>query len=427
MNNLPRAFEELDREIEKIILKSEREVCKNYKGILETLRTIIRKLYDKYEKDGKLSFGTMGQYDRLLKLEDEVEKNLSLLYKENSNITKATLNQIFVTTMSHTVDSLEKAVTAKPKSLIPIKKTLNIDQTVNERMNGLHWAERMGKHRGDVIWNINKTLKEGLVKGSTYREMSNRLKTELEGNVLQPMRIVRTEAGRVYAKTQEETLNRVADEGIKMTKTWRTSKDERVRSKHQAMEGVTVPYEENFVLPDGKTTKMPRLSGYAEHDIHCRCFVTIDVAEKNIKEYTVIAGAITDTYSKEAVAHAELYYDEIRAQTTDVQHIAKNTGISREKIREVKEYLFIQEHHIEGTTKRFDPDFAIAQSWQRLAQNDIKPHDLTLINHEIMERKLVLKGKTQDQAHKITSARYNYQKEQEEYYALLEKRQKRKK
>lgn len=65
----------------------------------------------------------------------------------------------------------------------------------------------------------------------------------------------------------------------------------------------------------------------------------------------------------------------------------------------------------------FDPDYKMAESWQRLIDGkDIKPHDLTLLKHEKMERELMQQGYSQDEAHKITSKTYNYAKEAYEYY-----------
>lgn len=139
-----------------------------------------------------------------------------------------------------------------------------------------------------------------------------------------------------------------------------------------------------------------------------------------------ISGAISDEHSQEARKHAKLYYNEIRSQTTDVARIAANTGYEESIIKEIKEYLFIDKHHLIDGYRRFDPDFAIAQSWQRLAQNDIKKHDLTLLKHEVHERRLIARGMTQDEAHKETSKLYNYKKEVGEYYAKLKKRKKRK-
>ncbi|MDO4721394.1 MAG: phage minor head protein [Peptostreptococcaceae bacterium] len=273
-------FEKLQQAVEELLKISEGKILFEYAAALEHLRTMVRRIYDKHETGGKVSLIEMGKYDRLHKMEQEIEKNLKQLYKKNGRLMDETLKNIFVLTRDTTLQSVAKGVPEKKDTLLAISKKLDIDATVNEKMAGLHWAERMGKHRSDVIYGVNKTLKEGLAQGSTYKELSDRLKKELEGNVVQPMRIIRTESGRVYAKTQQESLDRVADAGIQMVKTWKSSKDERVRSQHQEMEGVTIPYEEEFTLPDGTKTKAPRLSGAPQHDIHCRCFITIDLADR---------------------------------------------------------------------------------------------------------------------------------------------------
>lgn len=156
---------------------------------------------------------------------------------------------------------------------------------------------------------------------------------------------------------------------------------------------------------------------------------TVDTAQKTRynrhKISGAISGAITDINSDRANQHAELYYEEIRKQKTDVDKIAKNTGYSKEFILEVKDYLFVDEHDLGGRIRRFDPDFAIAQSWQRLTEGNTESHDLTLLMHEKYERLLMSTGMTQDNAHRKASRKYNYHKEAQEYYDSLKKRQKR--
>lgn len=71
----------------------------------------------------------------------------------------------------------------------------------------------------------------------------------------------------------------------------------------------------------------------------------------------------------------------------------------------------------DGKIERFAPSYEMAESWQRLIDGkDIKNHDLTLLKHEIMENKLMNEGYSQNQAHTITSKKYNYAKEAYEYY-----------
>lgn len=133
-----------------------------------------------------------------------------------------------------------------------------------------------------------------------------------------------------------------------------------------------------------------------------------------------VFGAITNTGSKEAICHAELYYKEIRKFTTDVKKISDNTGFSYEQILLVKNYLFMDKHVLEkGKEPRFfDACFEIAESWQRLAgfSSEILPHDITLIKHELMEMELIGKGYSQEDAHKMTNKLYNYTEESDSYY-----------
>ena len=94
-----------------------------------------------------------------------------------------------------------------------------------------------------------------------------------------------------------------------------------------------------------------------------------------------ISGAITDPFSDEAIAHAEMYYETIRKSKTDVERIAQNTGMERSTILLIKNYLFNDEHELMNGYHKFDPDFYIAESWRRLAfdANNIQEHDLLLL------------------------------------------------
>ena len=140
-----------------------------------------------------------------------------------------------------------------------------------------------------------------------------------------------------------------------------------------------------------------------------------------------ISGAITDVDSPRARKYAESEYGSIRKRKVDIKRIAKNTGYSEKQIEEIKNYLFIYKHDLgDGETRRFDPSFEIAQSWNRLIRGNAEKHDFTLIKHEIYEKQLISKGLNQDEAHKIASIKYNYRKESSEYYAKIKKRKKNK-
>jgi hypothetical protein len=129
--------------------------------------------------------------------------------------------------------------------------------------------------------------------------------------------------------------------------------------------------------------------------------------------------------SAEANAHAKRYYTFVRSTQADIEAIAKNTGLDAETVAEVKRYLFIDEHELGGVLGRFDPNYQISQSWQRLWEGkNIAPHDKTLLDHEIYERELVKTGTPQARAHIIASSKFNYSREVEEYYAATNQHRK---
>jgi len=144
--------------------------------------------------------------------------------------------------------------------------------------------------------------------------------------------------------------------------------------------------------------------------------------ESGIISSGAISGA-RNPYSAKSDKHAEIYYASVRKMKTDVDRISKNTGVEREKIQYVKDYIFNTKHNLGGSeSEYFEPDFMMAQSWERLILGeDIQKHDMTLLKHEIMEKELVDKGTSQFDAHIITSRKYNYDKEAKEFYANIKK------
>lgn len=153
--------------------------------------------------------------------------------------------------------------------------------------------------------------------------------------------------------------------------------------------------------------------------------------EKLRRSDTLISGTrITDLNSAEADEFAEMYYEEIRHFSTDSKKIADNLGKEESDIRKIKAYLFEDDSLIDpdtGESRQFDPDCAIAQSWQRLMNGkDIKLHDKTLIEHELLEMKIKQENPGIDhvKAHELASEKYNYPKEALEYYGNLKKHKK---
>ena len=124
--------------------------------------------------------------------------------------------------------------------------------------------------------------------------------------------------------------------------------------------------------------------------------------------FGAISGAL-DPDSKDAIEHADSYYESIRKMKNDYQRIASNTGYSEDQVLAIKNYLFVDRHHLTEGHTRFSTDFRIAQSWQRMIDGkNIRDSDHVLLKHELLEMEYVAQGMTQDEAHRLATKEYNY-------------------
>ncbi|MDR1805812.1 MAG: hypothetical protein LBQ80_03460 [Clostridium sp.] len=127
--------------------------------------------------------------------------------------------------------------------------------------------------------------------------------------------------------------------------------------------------------------------------------------------YTGASGAIPRSDVGRMHEHAERFYEEIRKRTSDIAAIAQNTGISESEVARIKKHIFFNEYELGGEeVSRFDPDYDMAVSWQRLISGkDIQEMDIVMLRHELMEFELMqTHGLNYTEAHAITEKTYSY-------------------
>ncbi|MGO5814610.1 minor capsid protein, partial [Staphylococcus aureus] len=120
----------------------------------------------------------------------------------------------------------------------------------------------------------------------------------------------------------------------------------------------------------------------------------------------------SDEYGIKRNRHAQIYYNSVRNRDKQIEisKIAKNTNINKNTIQRVYEHIFENKYLLESGFKQFDPDFYMAQSWQRLREGkNIKKMDIIMLKHEALEHYLMNKyNLNYIEAHKLTEIKYNY-------------------
>ena len=117
-------------------------------------------------------------------------------------------------------------------------------------------------------------LMQGLLKGESIQKIARRFKNVSEKSLKDSIRIARTETTRVQNSAKMDIGKHGQELGFEMWKRWVATTDGRVREDHLAMNGVEVPQDEPFVLPDGSKMMFPAdmsLGADVSQVVNCRC------------------------------------------------------------------------------------------------------------------------------------------------------------
>ena len=110
------------------------------------------------------------------------------------------------------------------------------------------------------------------VAGKTWKERIDEY-FETGGTLYDIRRIAETDAIRIY---NQGALDAVTANGVTdVNKRWVTMMDDRVRDTHDYLEGMVVPFNQDFYTYDGDHASAPGLFTKAENNVNCRCVIEV--------------------------------------------------------------------------------------------------------------------------------------------------------
>lgn len=291
---LDQYFAELRRIEEHRTQSAEKEIRFTYKKILEELRGFLGNRYAQLAKDDVLVYADLQKYGGYARFLEEVEARLSGISSQISEEIKSLTKEVYATGYQGMVVAVEEAVS---NNGIPIEDTFAgmrgvtpqiIKNAVENPVAGLTLKDTLEKNRREIIYSVKQTIGVALTQGDRYTTMAKRISECLDADYKKSIRIARTEAHRVTEAGHHDAAKSANDalyqSGVEMVKTWKTMKDGRVRPSHakgkaqkynhKKMDGVTIPIDDEFILPSGAKTMAPGQSGIAGEDINCRCYLS---------------------------------------------------------------------------------------------------------------------------------------------------------
>lgn len=277
--DLEKYSKQLEKWQNKRLSDTENSIRLFYRKLVRTVLNEVAALYEKYERDGELTYAEMMKYDRYKRFMDSLTLHVNTMSKTTRNSIDKLLSECY--TYSYAWMGWAIQSSARKKLQYTALKIEQIRRAVDNPVTGLTLKQTMEKNRRDIIHRINQTVTQNLVKGVTYKDMAVSLTETFEGDYNKAIRVARTETHRVREQATLDSAQHANKRGVVMVKKWRNMKDSRVRKKskanHVKMDNVKVPVDDHFDLGRGERTLAPGNSGYAHHDINCRCLLVYEI------------------------------------------------------------------------------------------------------------------------------------------------------
>lgn len=226
------------------------------------------------------SFEDYKKFGRSGIVEKRIIEIIDGLYKDQHSIIYDILKSEYADKSTVQISVIEQK-----NKLKAIAKVFDAGAAINQPNGGVYWFDRLGKNRNDVLFSLSNTINAGLYNGISYSDITKNLQNVFGDDLIRNDTIARTETRRVTSVAQTDVCDAVADD-VGLIKTWKTMQDELVRhggkgkGNHVKMNGVTIPYGQDFITPTGSKGKAPhQLKGpnSAGDNCNCRCIMLIKV------------------------------------------------------------------------------------------------------------------------------------------------------
>lgn len=418
------AATDIQKELYAFVLKYAEENNLTYREALKQLRDTdlsdyrenAKRYFEESKKNPELLKRLNEQYvsskaTRMDAMNLEIEYRLGIL----KQTVEGTFEDYLKKTALYTYSKIGRGFNSSP---LNEKVLIKLIQTP---FNGANYAESVGLNVDELAKSIKEVLRVGFIKGSHPRVMAQELMKKVNISRSRAQTIIRTDGTMVI---NNSIAQRYIDAGLKhyrilvhmddrTTKICRKHhKDNKVYDLKDFEPGITAPpfhYNcRSAIIPDKDELNEDIENNQGKHN-------EVGKNEKYISSGK--HGALNnknDPNNVKRSAFANQYYESVRNRDkeNEINRISKNTGIDKRIIKKVYNHVFINEYLLYGDKlQRFDPDYDMAQSWQRLFDGkSIEKHDIILVKHEYHESILMENGMDYVSAHNIVSEKYDYLK-----------------
>lgn len=283
---------------------AEEAILKEFKKLRKSLKAYISEVHEKYAAgDGSLSYADLQKAGYAARFLEEIEKRIVVSSPRVAKELHKLVNDTYELSYKSMIEGVEKVMNGADLGETFADSVAITPHQIKNAVKNPYMEVALQKNHKMIVYDIRQIVSVGLMNGDRYSTIAKKITVALDkesGPYKNAMLIARTEAHRVREAGNNDAAIAVdkalqnGTTGMRMTKTWKTMKDERVRpqyvrkrkkggwtkgiaknsANHMKLHDQTVLADELFDLKDGNKAPCPGSSGVARHDCNCRCYIS---------------------------------------------------------------------------------------------------------------------------------------------------------
>lgn len=256
--------------------KYSKQIQHQLASVLTTMYGEMKKIYDKYAINGKLTKVEMTKYNKYSTMEEQILKTLDPALKANIKTIKKLLPSQFNESFFHYAWAIDQASGLRLSwGLVNTKALLGAFDITNPK--NIELQEALKNYGPTAKKRIRAALLNGLSQGKSYDQMAKDLKKSISKIYSSAITIVRTEGQTAINAGQTIAYTRAQENGIEGNEVWSATKDAKTRQDHGYADGQKKDSDGYFNVGGEKALYPGDPSLSAGNRINCRCNTRFEI------------------------------------------------------------------------------------------------------------------------------------------------------
>ncbi|MDA1478369.1 phage minor head protein [Bacillus changyiensis] len=261
---------DLDQYLDQMIEEAERKIDQLFANRLKKIKSQIALMYEKYSKDGELSYTEINKYNRFRKEMEVMASEIHQDYRELLKLINNLMEKQFVENYLRSAYLYEFEAQVKMGFTIPT--AVVIMAALENPIEKLKLPNILESARNKIVNDISIEIAQGLLAGEGYAKMAKRIENRVHFSRAKARRVARTEAHRVQVEGRLRSAEK-ASKKADLKKMWVSTLDTKTRIGHKKLDGKVVERDGVFKSIYGGVGKAPGHMHNAKDDINCRCSI----------------------------------------------------------------------------------------------------------------------------------------------------------